>query len=218
MIQGVWQLLTTTKAEFIICPGRKWRVKAMSKKVILTITTLVLVITLGGVGVSCGPSQPTQFETYTDEASGFSIDYPQGWHIDEHPNEECPELKVSIQEKKYTSNPVAICVYKYEMESSLETEVLLKAFAVGRMKVLPNEHADYTPVSTEELTINGMPAIKHIYTSVAHLAFHTAPYKCVEVYLVENGTGWILRFYCPEESFDSYESTWDTVINSFRLL
>lgn len=180
----------------------------MSKKVLLTIATLVLVITLSSIGVSCGPSQPSQFLTYTDEANGFSIDYPQGWSI-EHPKDP-PELKVSIYEKKYAFNPVGILVGKYQIPG-----LSLEGFYVSRIEALLDSCADYASISTEELTINGRPAIKHIYTGIP---VAPTPYKFVEVYLVQNGTEWILKFSCPQESFDSYKSTFDTALNSFRPL
>ena len=179
----------------------------MSKKVILTIATLVLVITLSGVGVSCKPSEPAQFLTYTDEANGFSIDYPQGWHI-KHPKDP-PELKVSIWSKQYGLNPVGTLVGKYEAPGWD-----LEGFSELRMQHLSDKSEDYAPISTEELTVNGMPAIKHTYTKTVTLT----SYKSVEIYLVENGTAWILAFDCPQKSFDSYESIFDTAINSFRLL
>ncbi len=179
----------------------------MSKKVILTIATLVLVITSSGIGVSCGPSEPAQFLTYTDEADGFSIDYLQGWDIEY--TEERPEIKVAIWSKKFGLNPVGILVAKYEASG-----YSLEGFSELQMGALPDITEDYVPISTEELTINGIPAIKHTYTETVVPTTYTS----VKAYLVANGTGWILGFYCPQESFDSYKSTFDTALNSFRLL
>jgi len=69
-------------------------ISVLSKKAILTIATPVLGITLSGIGVSCMSLEPSQFLTYTDEANRFSIDYPQGWYI-ENPKER-PTIKVAI--------------------------------------------------------------------------------------------------------------------------
>jgi len=179
----------------------------MSKKVILTIATLVLAITLSGIGVSCGPSEPTQFVTYTDEANRFSIDYPQGWHI-RHPSNP-PQLKVSIWLKQVGTNQACILVGKYEAPG-----YSFEAFSEFRMQDLLDRNEGYAPISTDELTINGIPAKRHTFTETVTLI----SFRIVEVYLVENGTGWILRFAAPQKSFDSYESTCNTVLNSFRLL
>jgi len=85
-------------------------IRVLSKKAILTIATLVLGITLSGIGVSCMSLEPSQFLTYTDEANGFSIDYPQGWYI-EHPKER-PTIKVSIWSKGLGVNRACIMVTK----------------------------------------------------------------------------------------------------------
>ncbi len=179
----------------------------MSRRVILTIATLVLVMTLSSSGVSCGPSEPTQFVTYTDEAEGFSIDYPEGWYI-EHP-EDRPTIKVAIWSARLGANRTCIMVTK---ESG--TVQSLESYSELRTQHLSDTAEDYVVISTEELTINGIPAIKHTYTET----LGTTPYRSVQVYLVEDGTGWLFGFACPQKSFDSYRSACDTVLNSFRLL
>ena len=90
----------------------------------------------------------------------------------------------------------------------------LKSFSEFQISALPDIIKDYVPTSTKELTINGMPAIKHTYTETVTPTSYTS----VKVYLVENGTGWILGFNSPQKSFDSYKSTFNTALHSFRLL
>jgi len=182
-------------------------VSAMSKRVILTIATLVLVITSSGIGVSCGPSEPAQFVTYTDEADGFSIDYPEGWYI-EHP-EDRPTIKVAIWSKRLGANRACIMVTKESVPVQS-----LESYSELRMQHLSDTAKDYVPISTKELTINGTPSIKHTYTET----LGTTPYTGMQVYLVEDRTGWLFGFACPQKSFDSYKSTCDTALNSFRLL
>ena len=177
----------------------------MSKKAILTIATLVLVMTLSAIGVSCGPSEPSQFLTYTDEANRFSIDYPQGWDVNP---EESSDVKVAIWSKKFGINAAGILVAKYKA-----TGYTLKTFSDFQIEALPNIIKDYAPISTEELTINGIPAIEHVY---GHTVTPTS-YITMRVYLVEDGTGWILGFPCPQKSLDSFKSTFETVLNSLRL-
>lgn len=179
----------------------------MSKKVFLIITTLVLAATFSIVGMSCGPSEPSQFVTYIDEAGEFSIDHPDGWHVETH--KESSDVKVSIWEKEFGLNPVGIMIAKYAASGHS-----LESFSEFQIGALPDITEDYVPISTEELTINGIPAIKHIHTST----INPATYKSVRVYLVSNGTGWILGFNSPQKSFDSYKSTFDTSLNSFSLL
>ncbi|MCK4368858.1 MAG: hypothetical protein KAV68_04240 [Dehalococcoidales bacterium] len=73
---------------------------------------------------------------------------------------------------------------------------------------------DYASISTMELTVNGMPAVKHTFTRT----IGTTSCTTVMVCSVEGETVWTLFFNSPEGSFDSYKSTFDTALNSFRLL
>ncbi len=178
----------------------------MSKRVIL-ITMLVLVITLSGIGVSCGPSEPAQFVTYTNEADGFAIDYPQGWDI-EHPTEE-PKHKVSICTETWRLQAVCIMVYK-----DASRGLSLEWWSESLMQSARDNAEDYASISTMELTVNGMPAVKHTFTRT----IGTTSCTTVMVCSVEGETVWTLFFNSPEGSFDSYKSTFDTALNSFRLL
>jgi len=179
----------------------------MNKKVVLIIIILALVVTLSVTFVSCGPPEPSKFVTYIDKAGGFSIDHPDGWRVEIH--KESSDVKVSIWEKEFGLNPVGIMIAKYAASGHS-----LESFSEFQIGALPDITEDYVPISTEEITINGIPAIKHIHTST----INPTTYKSVRVYLVSNGTGWILGFNSPQKSFDSYKSTFDTSLNSFSLL
>jgi len=177
----------------------------VSRKVILTVVALVLVATLSGIGISCKPSKPAQFVTYTNEANEFSIDYPQGWRVE--PDLSDPHIRVKICKSLWDQN-VGVQVAKYWDEIGG-----LDSFSQSQIKAASN-FEDYVPLSTEELTINGIPAIKHTYTATAS----PKSYKFVQIYLVKNETGWLLHFFCTGKDFDSREATFDTILNSFRLL
>ncbi|MBM3702335.1 MAG: hypothetical protein FJW63_04980 [Actinobacteria bacterium] len=182
----------------------------MSKRVVFLITILSLVFTLSILSVistSCGPSEPLQFVTYTDEANRFSIEYPDNWHT--NTPKDPPELKVSIWEKEFGLNPVGIMVAKYAASG-----YTLESFFEYRKNYLVGNIENYSPVSTEELTMNGVPAIKYTYTQTVG----PTAYKSVEICLVKNNTGWILAFNSPGKSFYSYKSTFNTCFNSFRIL
>jgi len=182
-------------------------IRVLSKKAILTIATLVLGITLSGIGVSCMSLEPSQFLTYTDEANGFSIEYPNNWHTDTP--KDSPELKVSIWEKEFGLNPAGIMVAKYAASGNT-----LESFFEYRKNYLVSNIKNYSPISTEELTISGVPSMKHTYTKTVG----PTTYKSVEVCIIKNNTGWVLVFNSPEASFDSYKSAFNTCFNSFRLL
>ena len=83
----------------------------MGKRIILTVATL-LVTTSGLIGVSCGTSETPNFVTYTNEAKGFSISYPEGWEVEPFP--EHPQNMVTISTKTWNLKAVSIMVFKSE--------------------------------------------------------------------------------------------------------
>jgi len=177
----------------------------MKAKLILMGVVAAVLLSL----VSCAgapQSEPPQFITYTDEANGFSIDYPQGWDVNP---KESSDVKVAIWSKRLGTNATGILVAKYSAPG-----YTLKAFADFQIDALGDTITDYAPVSTEELTVYGVPAIEHTYNETVS----PTAYTTVKVYLVDGGTGWIIGFPCPQRSLDSYGSIFDAALGSFRLL
>jgi len=178
----------------------------MDKRVILAIATL-LVTTSGLIGGSCGTSETSTFVTYTNEAKGFSIDYPEGWEVEPFP--EPPKSMVAISTKTWNLKTVRIMVFKSEA-----LDLTLADFSEVQIQWACDNTADYTLIFTEALNVRGIAAIKHTY----NCTIASTNYFSMKVYLVQNGTGWILCFDVPQESLDSYESIFDSSLNSFRLL
>lgn len=178
----------------------------MGKRIILTIASL-LVMTLGLIGGSCGASETPNFVTYTNEAKGFSIDYPEGWEVEPFP--EAPKSMVSISTKTWNLKAVRIMVFKSEAPG-----LSLEDFSELQIQSVCDNAKDYALIFTEASIIRGIPAIKHTYNcSVA-----STTYFSLKVYLVQDGTGWVLCFDVPQESLDTYESIFDSSLKSFRLL
>ena len=177
----------------------------MGKRIILTVATL-LVTTSGLIGVSCGTSETPNFVTYTNEAKGFSIGYPEGWEVD--PFTEPPHM-VTISTKTWNLKTVRIMVFKSEAPG-----LNLENFSELQIHSTCDNAKDYALINTEASTIRGIPAIKHTYSCT----IASTTYVSLKVYLVQDGIGWILCFDAPQESLDSYESIFDSSLNSFRLL
>ena len=178
----------------------------MGKRIILTIACL-LVVTSSLIGGSCGTSETANFVTYTNEAKGFSIDYPEGWEVEPFP--EPAKSMVAISTKTWNLKTVRIMVYKSE-----ELDLNLEDFSEVQIQWACDNAEGYTLTFTEASTVRGIPAIKHTY----NCAIASTTYFSMKVYLVQNGTGWILCFDAPQESLDFYESIFESSLNSFRLL
>jgi hypothetical protein len=177
----------------------------MAKRIILTIVCW-LVMTSGLISGSCGTSETAHFTTYTNEAKGFSIGYPEDWEVD--PLTEPPQM-VSISTKTWNLKTVRIMVYKSEA-----SDLSLEEFSELQMQSVRDMAKDYALIFTEASTIRDIPAIKHTY----NCTIASTTYFSLKVYLVQDGTGWILCFDVPQESRDAYESIFNLSLNSFRLL
>lgn len=156
--------------------------------------------------LGCGTSEPAQFTTYTDEVSGFSIDYPENWDVEP---KDTSELKVAIWSSGIGFNAACIMVAKYEALG-----YNLQSFSQYRQDYLVENSDNYIAISTEESIVNNAPVIRHTYNENISLTTYTI----LEVYFFEEDTGWIIRFPCPQNSVDTYESTFNTALDSFSIL
>jgi hypothetical protein len=178
----------------------------MGKRIILAIACL-LVMTSCLVSGSCETSETVNFVTYTNEAKGFSIDYPESWEIEPFP--EAPKSMVSISTKTWNLKTVRIMVYKSEAPG-----LSLEEFSELQMQSVSDTAKDYALIFTEAFKVRDIAAIKHTY----NCTIASTVYFSLKVYLVQDGTGWILCFDVPQESRDAYESIFESSLNSFRLL
>jgi hypothetical protein len=177
----------------------------MTKRVILIITC-VLFVTSCLISGSCGTSETAHFTTYTNEAKGFSIGYPESWEVD--PLTDPPQM-VSISTKTWNLKTVRIMVYKSEAP-----DLSLEEFSELQMQSVRENATDYALIFTEASTVREIPAIKHTY----NCTIASTTYFSMKVYLVQDGTGWILCFDVPQESRDANESIFNISLNSFQLL
>lgn len=129
----------------------------MGRHGVLWDVTLILTIILFVVSVSCGLSKPLQFVTY-DEADGFPIDYPAGWHIEKP---EDLEVKVVLKSTESGPNLAYIRVAKCNVPAYSSQD-----FAQSQISAIPDTIEGYAPISTEQLTIDDVLSIKHTYSEI----------------------------------------------------
>jgi hypothetical protein len=152
------------------------------------------------------PTLTPGFETYTDYTNGFSISIPDSWETESDetgafffPTSQCagwyPFGGVTASyEERYTS------VQTYY------TEVL---------EPLIENFDEYGLISRENLTIDGISAIKVTYTYVDSYGYSVQETGCV---LVKQQTVWGIVGSCDITCWNTYEGTFNTMISSFRLL
>ena len=151
------------------------------------------------------PTSLAGYLTYTDEANGFSISYPEDWDI----VQDWMSTHVSFRDSVlYGIFASTIDVVSEDLPYSMSIQAFHDA-----AKLLLQGSEGYTSVSEEELIIDGKAAIKHVYTmSILGLTGQQ-----MEVYLMEDKTVWILNFNTVPAFWSQYEDTFNTVARSFRL-
>lgn len=168
---------------------------------------------LGGPEATPTPT-PTPipgFQTYTDTVNGFSISYPDDWEV--IPKEESDLLLAIFLAPSLCSGYLSSsAVFKQEFSFSMSVQT----YYLEVCKAVVSDYEGYTSISEEELTVCGVPAIKYVYTYTDTESGFTK--QNMELVLVKEQTGWTIATSSTVECWNLYENTFNTIIDSFRLL
>jgi len=181
--------------------------------VVLTLLVILLLSTLacgGGGEEEVTPTPIAGYLVHTDEANGFAISFPENWG--------------KMQEHKWESWGV---LAQYESDSdcqlavpnfSVKNEELSQPMSVEawfeELKSNLTAIEGYTPISEEELTVDDVAAIKHVFAFDVGVAI----FNGMQLYLVAGTTGWTSTCQCLSECWSQYGPIFDTIAGSFRLL
>ena len=151
------------------------------------------------------PTPVLEYLEYIDEENGFAIQYPQDWEMESaegilarflggESDMMCsPQCSVRIVE---LSEPMSVDAWFEELKGNYTTD------------------EGYIPISEEEITVDGVAAIKHVLT----VAVLEGTFQAVQLYLVDGTTGWIVTCVTVKHCWANYEPVFANVIASFRLL
>ncbi len=152
------------------------------------------------------PTPTAGYITYTDEANGFSISYPEDWEIKPGAEAGFVIFMASSACDAYTANFLVTDVQLPTSGSVQGFSEVVKEYYV--------EDMGFTLVSEEELTLGGTAAIKLVFTGVAR----GQAMSIMRVVLTEGKPGWRVSGSCATECWPQYEPLFNTMVNSFRLL
>jgi hypothetical protein len=152
------------------------------------------------------PTLMSGFTTYTNTSKGFSISVPDGWDT-----RTMQETEVGI----FFVSP-SRCAGGFPIASVATTNASgytsVQTYYLEVFEPQSETWNGYKLISEENLTINGIPAIKVIYTSEG---YNIQEMGCI---LLNQQTAWMIVGSCDIECWDTYESTFNTMINSFHML
>lgn len=201
------------------------------KKVIFCFVTIILILTLGGIGLTQGlpsltesspPSTPTpavpvsspNIFSYADPTCSFNFNYPSAWEpYDEIDETGTCKAEVDLFEGDYIIAAFAVYVENYE--SSLASY----AISVEEWMMDPQNMPEYNKINEEAITLGDLPAIKRLYswTKIHQDDNSKIPIKAIDVYLVKDNMGYILEGQVVQDKFDKILPQLETMFNSFTL-
>ncbi|MFA5367804.1 MAG: PsbP-related protein [Dehalococcoidia bacterium] len=163
--------------------------------------------------IACG-SNPEQaapgFTTYTENINGFSISIPDGWDSFQMDTLgvifTCPHQCGEISAK----GGVTVTDTGHSSVQDYYTEEIVQLFEIEDRNNL---------ISKEDLTVEGIPAIKIVYT------FDSPTYygdmmniENMECIFINQQGLWSIIMQCDSACWDTYKPTFDTMLDSFQLL
>ena len=204
------------------------------KKVTFCFITIVLILTLGGIGLAQGlpsltesspaPPPPTTITSipvsspnifsYADSTCSFNFNYPSAWKpYDEMGDTGTCRAEVDLFEGDYIT--AAFSVYVENYEPSLASY----AISVEEWMLDPKNMPEYNKINEEAITLGGLPAIKRLYswTKIHQDDNSKVPIKAVDVYLVKDKKGYILEGQVVQDKFDQILPQLEVMFNSFAL-
>jgi len=210
------------------------------KKVTFCFITIVLILTLGGIGLTQGlpsltesspdPPPPTPVTvpttitsipvsspnvfSYTDPACSFKFNYPSAWEpYDEIDDTGTCKAEIDLLEGDYII--AAFTVYVENYESSLASY----AISVEEWMMDPQNMPEYYKIKEEAVTIEDLPAIKRFYswTKIHQDDNSRVPIKAVDIYLVKDNKGYILEGQVVQDKFEQILPQLETMFNSVTL-
>ena len=148
--------------------------------------------------------------SYIDETNGFSIWCPQDWYRDEETDVVLMLLspRGGVEETPFVYWFPTVSLGKYEGYATL-------SLAFNDWKVYWEEQPGYAQVSEERVRVGGVSAMKHVFEFRQEKATWT---RSAALLLVKDGIAYIISCAAGFSDWDRHESTFDTIMNSFKLL
>jgi hypothetical protein len=172
--------------------------------ILLIGAVLIISVLASGCTFNVGnptPSAPTN--TY-DSAKGFTIKYPSDWTKDV-PKSGAISVLFRMPTKNAEEN-LNVQVWNRSANETLSSRTALTLAAV-------QDFSNYTEISAGNTTLGGNPAYKVTYTATYggdHLKF-------TQIWTIKHGKEYIITYKADPKNFDTYASTAQQMIDSFKI-
>jgi hypothetical protein len=192
---------------------------------IIAVLVPVMVLIACGDGEQPSPTAmatPTPFATdvaqagyltFIDDINGLAIDYPGDW-------EPIPDeyMEWFAGEMGVTGFWAPVACGDFIANFNVVNEPLPFSMSVETYFDSSKRHLrsleGYGPVSEEEITVNGMTAMRHLFNQTSD----GDTIRQMQVYLVRDETGWVLTYSTSSSCWQQYEPVFNHMTDSFRFL
>ncbi len=180
-------------------------VNSINKKTVALIIGIVMGLSVLAAGCTSNGGNPTpSAPTNTYDGKGYTIKYPSDWTKD------VPKRgPISVLFRMPTNNSVENLNVQAWNRSTNETVTSRTAQLLLAAQSLSN----FTEISAGNATLAGLPAYKITYTAT----YDGNDLKFTQIWMIKHGKEYIITYKADPKNFDTYESTAQQMIDSFKV-
>jgi hypothetical protein len=177
----------------------------MSKTKVVPLIGIAISFLVLAAGCTSNVGNPTpSAQTNTYDAKGFTIKYPSDWTKD------VPKSgAISVLFRMPTSNPAENLNVQVWNRSTNETLSSRTAHLLAAAQSLSN----FTEISAGNATLGGNPAYKLVYAAT----YEGDHLKFTQIWTIKHGKEYVITYKADPKNFETYESTAQQMIDSFRI-
>ena len=152
----------------------------------------------------------SDFLTYDDILSGFSIKYPPDWQLEQGINRALT-LKAPKDGSSSDTFPAALAITVKEVPANLS----LSSITQTQLSTLKSLFPDINLLESGEITFTGRPAYKIVFTATdADQQFK----KGMQIWFKEGTKAYLITYKADVDYFSKYLSTVEQMLNSFYII
>jgi hypothetical protein len=178
----------------------------MNKTKVVTLICIAMSFLVLAAGCTSNVANPTPSATTNtyDSVKGFTINYPSDWTKD------VPKSgAISVLFRMPTNDPIEnlnVQVWNRSLNETLSSRTASRIAAV-------QDFSNYTEISAGNATLGGNPAYKISYTAT----YDGAYLKFTQIWTIKHGKEYLITYKADPQDFDTYASTAQQIIDSFKI-
>lgn len=197
--------------------------KSRSRKIFDKIAAFIgLMIIIGAIARTCNPppprvskgpvSTPRSVTRHEDIANKYSILYPSSWEM-------VPSSFVDMAEEQMADNAqILFAVWSPDQKLNMQVQIVKTEESISLNElaehILAGPLPQYQNISQKEVRIQNLKALESVHTTTTPGG---KPAKYVHLFLIREGSAWIVGVGGHPESFDRSRDEIDKVIYSLEF-